>query len=178
MTTNQKTKCKKKLDPEMEQAFKELFQELTRKNSVRDYPCKDVPCKFWWVRYAVSCTYLSHAQQMIWQPKIEEMENKYHFASYAYSGPWKINSDNLTDYSKVKIWVLSAKVKKQVEVTNQLSDLWRVLSSAIENQVGWGDCPYQMERQSICPFYEANEFYKQQAQTNETKEKQKQEVKP
>lgn len=61
---------KQKLDPEIQQAFSELFKGLTEKDSVENYPCKDIPCEYWWVRYTTACTYLKDAFDKIWHPKI------------------------------------------------------------------------------------------------------------
>ena len=150
---------KKKVDPVIEKAVKDLFRCMSEKDSVDNYPCLDTPCEYWWVRYATACTYLSHAQTQLWQPKLDEMQTKYNFEGYSYSGPWKSNTTDITDFSKVKLWVLSKKNKKETQVTNQCSELFSILSRIIEDQIGWFNCPYQMEHQSKCPFYKASQFY-------------------
>jgi hypothetical protein len=162
---------KQKINPEIQQAFAELFRGLSEKSSVKDYPCKDVPCEYWWVRYAVACTYLSKAQDEIWQPKIEELQTKYNFSGYSYTGKFSLKDTKPTKkdaelYLKAKIWVFSTKQKRDIEVTNKFSELYRVIEQRLQNNIEWYTCPYEMDKQSKCPFYKASEFYKQKLATN------------
>ena len=78
--------AKQKVDLEMQQALTELFKGLTEKDSVENYPCKDIPCEYWWVRYATACTYLKEVFDKIWQPKLEEIKAKYGLVGFGYQG--------------------------------------------------------------------------------------------
>jgi hypothetical protein len=156
---------KQKVSPEIEQAVKELFTAMSQKSNVGDFPCKDIPCEHWWVRYAVGCTYLSHAQEEIWKPRLEELQAKYQFNGYSHKGKFSLSDCKNTKkeiqaYLNAKIWVFSTKLKRDVEVTNHISELYHVLEHHIQNQVTWYDCPYQMDKQSKCPFYKESQFYK------------------
>lgn len=132
---------------------------MVYKDAIGEYPLLDYPCEYWWVRYGTGCTYLTDAQKKIWEPKLKEMQQKYNFWGYSYSGDWK--SDLLEQPNVVRrLFVFTKKSPKgQVEITNQLSELYKILEKIIEGEIAWGDCPYQMEHQSVCPFYKKNEFY-------------------
>jgi hypothetical protein len=163
---------KQKLDPEIQQAFTELFRGLSEKDSVENYPCKDIPCEYWWVRYATTCTYLKEAFDKIWQPKIDEIKAKYGLLGFGCQGHF-IYDDCARNKKLFKAY-LNRKIiiswkdadgncheRAMTEQTND-DELFNELDQYIQEseKVQWRDCPYQMEKQSVCPFYKASEFYK------------------
>lgn len=155
---------KKEISPEIQEALSKVFSSLCEKDSVENYPCKDVPCEYWWVRYATGCTYFTNAFDKMWQPKLYQMRQKYHFEMFSHRGIFKIRKDTVKEYKefgKRKIWIC-VKGKGEIEITNQYSELWQVLDRYIQEQeeMKMMDCIYQKEKQSVCPFYKASEFYK------------------
>jgi hypothetical protein len=169
---------KQKLNPELHQAFTELFKGLYEKSSVTDYPCKDVPCEYWWVRYAVACTYLKEAHDKIWQPKIKEIKAKYGLISFSYQGHFNFedccrSKKLLKAYETRKIiitWKDSEGNCQERAMTNYSGDdeLFIELDNYIQEseKVQWQNCPYEMDKQSKCPFYKVSEFYKQRFMLN------------
>lgn len=135
---------------------------MVHKEQVGDYPLLDYPCKYWWVRYATACTFLSEQQDKLWEPKLKEMQEKYHFSGYSYSGPWGDLAGHraVFDYTDTTLRVYRLSDHKDILVTNRRSELWEILRQIIESHQGWGDCPYQMEHQSKCPFYFVEESLK------------------
>jgi hypothetical protein len=163
---------KQKLDPEIQQAFTELFRGLTEKDSVTNYPCKDIPCEYWWVRYATACTYLKEAFDKIWQPKLEEIKAKYGVELFSYCGNFNFNDcdnskKNLKAYLNRQItieWKNTDGEMQRRSMTEDTNDepLFGELDHYLQEseKVQWRTCPYQKEKQSVCPFYKASEFYK------------------
>jgi hypothetical protein len=134
------------------------------KANVGDFPLQDYPCKYWWVRYAVACTYLSEQFQKIWEPRLAELRKKYNFDGFCSQGVFNLKetlgSEKLLKLmGERKIWVYHN--KRQVEVKNHDSELWRILDQYLREQaeISWMDCPYEEGQQSKCPFYEKEEFY-------------------
>lgn len=164
---------KQKVSPEIEQAVKELFTAMSQKSNVGDFPCKDIPCEHWWVRYAIACTYLKTAFDKIWQPKLEEIKSKYGLIGFGYQGHFNLEDCDrskklLKAYYNRRIiieWKNSDGEFQQRAMTNDSGDdeLFNALDDYIQEseKVQWRNCPYQMEKQSVCPFYKESEFYKQ-----------------
>lgn len=160
------------ISPEVDQATKALFAALSEKDSVENYPCKDTPCEYWWVRYATACTYLKESFDKIWLPKLEEIKQKYGIELFAYQGHF--NYDDCTRNKKllkaylnrriIITWLNTDGERQERSMTENTNDgeLFDVLDRYLQEseKVQWRDCPYQMERQSVCPFYKESEFYK------------------
>lgn len=135
------------------------------KSNVGDFPLKDYPCEYWWVRYAVACSFFTDSHQKIWRPKIDEMKNKHNFDGFSYRGTFDIRRARTKEGAKafleaeIFIW----KNGKQVKL-NPIKDkeLWDVLRAYIRTSERGEltDCPYEMDKQSKCPFYKQSEFYK------------------
>jgi len=160
---------KKAIDPEIKKAVMELFKGLSEKSNVSDYPCKDIPCEYWWVRYAVACTYLKQSFDKIWEPKLTELKEKYGITGFSYQGCFRLHDCGRSKklmkvYMNRKIfisWKDGEDFKEKI-LTLDDGEIEQVLDQYIHQseEVQWTDCPYEMEQQSKCPFYKPSEFYK------------------
>lgn len=123
------------------------------KSNIGDYPLAVHPCKYWWVRYAVACTYFSEQQ--------DKLVEAYRVASNiplppAYRG----------NYENREIWSGRATdenlLNPESEDYKKLNELIRKYYAHGEggDKIGWLDCPFENLDQSKCPFYEPSEFYK------------------
>ena len=125
------------------------------KSNVGDFPLKVHPCKYWWVRYAVSCTYFSDRQRELLEA----------YTKHINLPQW---SSCMGSYEKRRIWVSDDdheseyELDKQSEEYKKLNDFLRKYNDfdSSGDQVGWVDCPFENEDQSACPFYEVEDFYK------------------
>lgn len=126
------------------------------KSNIGDYPLKASPCRYWWVRYAVACTYFSEQQ--------DKLVEAYRVAANipplsAYSG----------GHENRKIWSGGS---SDEFLLNPESDDYKKLKKLIRKyldhgeggeNIEWLDCPFQELDQSKCPFYEPSVFYKDKA---------------
>ena len=123
------------------------------KSNVGDFPLRVYPCKYWWVRYAVACTYFSdlHDKMLNAYIKYKGLPE-----DYAYQGAW----------DKRRIWIY--KDRQQIELDPESEEykayleITRINDNFDEQRKGvtWVDCPFQEEDQSACPFYEPEPNYK------------------
>lgn len=159
----------RKVSPEAKQALEQMFAILNQKSNVSDFPCKDIPCEHWWVRYAVACTYLQKQYDAIWKPKLDET-----LQSLSAKG-W--GSKGCFDFRRVGTNKKRLQAFLDAEVILNLNDGsekvlkggdegFDVFASYLKDNVEWKDCPYQLEQQSKCPFYKASEFYKKRFAIN------------
>ena len=142
---------------------------MVYKTCIGDFPLLDYPCKYWWVRYGVACTYLKKQFDKMWSPKFKEIQEKYKFTGLSHKGKISLmdlkSDEDLEPFLNLKIYVYDN--KKQIEVTNTQSELYQFLIDYLreQEQVHWGDCPYEKNHQSKCPFYEKNDFYEKTSLT-------------
>jgi len=142
-----------------------------KKYHISEFPLKVKPCKYWWVRYANACTYISEqVNELMWKV----IKKLYPKAVALISKPKTLKVDDITD-TNLKYLILPYKrftvgdetvvripyviVKdgdetQEIEITNPL--LLEIIKTS--NQVRWCDCPYLAD-QSKCPFYEEDEWY-------------------
>jgi len=124
---------------------------MVYKANVGDFPLKAYPCKHWWVRYAVACTYFSDKQN--------EMVDAYR--EHIGLQDW----DAHTGGEDRDIWVGGTDDEFKLDHD---SDLYKRIDAFIKrfdaeeggDDVPWVDCPFENEDQSACPFYEKEEWYK------------------
>ncbi|MHA1863163.1 MAG: hypothetical protein ACTSWA_05285 [Candidatus Thorarchaeota archaeon] len=129
-----------------------------------DFPLKVYPCKYWWVRYAVACTYFSELYDEL---RIAALKSKGYPTGYAYSMyiPEELkeiaeeypNSKRLC--TRYRIWV--RRDGKEVELDED-SEMFKFIEQLIINgeDIHWIDCPFERDDQSKCPFYEPAEWTK------------------
>jgi len=136
------------------------------KYSIGNFPLKEHPCKYWWVRYSVSCTYLQEQFEKIWQQRLKELKQKHGFTSFSSRGIF--NATKIRDEKSAKVYLEESKI--WIRLTNKMEkelnpqkdkEIWETLCKYLsENEmIGWRHCPYQEDFQSKCPFYEPTEFY-------------------
>ena len=122
------------------------------KANVGDFPLKVHPCKYWWVRYAVACTYFSDKQGEMTEAYREHIDLQ----------DWAAHSGG---YENREIWVGGTsdefKLEPGSELYKRINDFIRQFDSIDNesNNVPWVDCPFEREDQSACPFYEVEEWY-------------------
>ncbi len=116
---------------------------MVYKSSVGDFPLTVHPCKYWWVRYAVSCVRAYNLyEQQTWKT-LKEMGLP---QGYSYSG----SKDDRT----IQIF----KDGKQEKLSRD-SETYKIVNEFINNYPAWEDCPFENEDQSDCAFYEVSQFY-------------------
>lgn len=132
---------------------------MVYKECVGDYPLLDYPCEHWWVRYGTGCTYLKNAQEAIWKQRLADLEKKYNYQGFSSTGSWKLyevlSESNLAE-SKIFVYQRQGNEQRKFEVTNICSELYQTLRVYLQNKIEWGDCPYDHDHQSKCPFYKPN----------------------
>ena len=126
---------------------------MTYKSNIGDYPLKVHPCRYWWVRYAVACTYFQEQQDKLIKAYQEEVEIP-KFSAYSGShGNRKIYLRS-EDIGEKELDPESEEYKKSNNFISTYSD------HDSEERIGWLDCPFEELDQSKCPFYEPSKFYK------------------
>jgi len=142
------------------------------KSNVGDFPLLDHPCKYWWVRYAVACNYLTESFQKIWQKKLDETKEKYKVSHFCYQGIFnitKVGGGTKKQIQKRMKMFLNSKIivtfqdKTEREIKPDIDEeLYNILRQYIQQteNIQLIDCPYENNHQSKCPFYKPNEFYK------------------
>jgi len=136
---------------------------MVYKYGIGDFPLKVYPCKYWWVRYTVACTFFTEKLKELWKPRLEELKKQYGFSHFSWRG--KFNPQNCRTEEDFKALFKSEisiyKDGKEIKV-EATSPLWNDLAEyiiAIES-IGWIKCPYENDDQSKCPFYEPDPRYK------------------
>ena len=125
------------------------------KANVGDFPLKVHPCKYWWVRYAVACTYFNEQQEKLLKAYVIEANLP---EITAYGG----GSNNR------RIWVNELQNMDDKDMVKQDTEEYKKLNDFItkyydhdgEERIGWFDCPFENLDQSKCPFYEPEPHYK------------------
>jgi len=122
------------------------------KSNIGDYPLTVHPCRYWWVRYAVSCTWFKEQQDKMIEAYKKEAKI---LPLSAYQG----------NYENRKIWSGGRKdeclLDPNSEEHKKLNELIRKYDDYDSDEyIKWVDCPFQELDQSKCPFYESSEFYK------------------
>ena len=123
------------------------------KSNIGDYPLKVHPCRYWWVRYAVACTYFQEQQEKLIKIYREEAEIP-EFSAYSGSKEDRKIYLRSKDLGEKELDPESEEYKK----INNFITIYRDHDS--EERIGWIDCPFEQFDQSKCPFYEISEFYK------------------
>ena len=123
------------------------------KSSIGDYPLKVHPCKYWFVRYAVACTYFTDKQAEM----IDAYRKHIGLPQYrAYAG----------SYDDREIWLNGVEEKDKLDPESELYKRINVFIRDYEDpldnneKIQWINCPFQEHDQSACPFYEPDPFYK------------------
>ncbi len=158
------------------QATEALSNAITaicnEKAYVEDYPCKDIPCEYWWVRYAVACTYLKESHAKLWQPKMDELKEKYGVSLFASQGCFDYDKclknkkmfKLFTERRIIISWVNQYGERQERAMTETSNDgeLFTIFDKYLKeaDKIEWTDCPYEQDKQSACPFYKGSEFYK------------------
>jgi hypothetical protein len=122
------------------------------KANIGDFPLKVHPCKYWWVRYAVACTYFQEQQEKLLKAYREEVKMP---TLSAYSG----SQENRKIYIHMDL---------SENPLNPDSEEYKILNAFItkyedhdsSERIGWLDCPFEELDQSKCPFYEPEPYYK------------------
>ena len=58
-------------DKVVEELFNVFAHSLMYKSNIGDYPLTVHPCKYWWVRYGVACTYFSNLYDKLEKAALE-----------------------------------------------------------------------------------------------------------
>jgi len=123
------------------------------KSNIGDFPLKVHPCRYWWVRYAVACTYFQEQQDKLVESYRKAM-NIPDFSAYSGSKENRKIYLRIQDLGEKELDPNSEEYKKTNKFISTYSD------HDSEERISWLDCPFEELDQSQCPFYEPSEFYK------------------
>lgn len=133
------------------------------KSNVGDFPLQVHPCKYWWVRYAVACTFFSEKYQdlQVAALKMRGLPEGFSYRKYI-PDEFKELAKNSSDLRYIEQYEISVfdEDKKEYHQLDSDSEEHRFILSLLHDKIRWVECPFENDDQSKCPFYSVEPHYK------------------